>query len=157
MENVVMSIREDALQGKMNPVFEKCAANEGVDAKTLMEGVAKGIVAIPKNNNHDFERVMAVGKGLSVKVNANIGASKDMPGLDQEIEKLCVCLKAGADTVMDLSMGENLNDSNKRKILNRKKQLNSFVLHVTPADAEEFDLRVFFFKLTNEFGTISVS
>jgi phosphomethylpyrimidine synthase len=113
-----MSIREDALNGKITPIFEKCAENENMDVKILMEGVAKGIIAIPKNKNHNFERIMAVGKGLSVKVNANIGASKDMPGLEQELEKLCVCLKAGADTVMDLSLGENLNEI-RRGILDR--------------------------------------
>jgi phosphomethylpyrimidine synthase len=105
-----MSIREDAINGKITSVFETCAKNEGIDPQKLIEGVAQGIIAIPKNKNHDFERVMAVGKGLSVKVNANIGASRDMPGLEQELEKLCVCLRAGADTVMDLSMGENLNE-----------------------------------------------
>ncbi len=105
-----MSIREDAINGKVTPIFEACAANEGISTAELMDGVAQGIIAIPKNNNHDFERIMAVGKGTSVKVNANIGASKDMPGLDQELDKLDVCLKAGADTVMDLSLGENLNE-----------------------------------------------
>ena len=113
-----MSIREDAINKKITPIFEACAKNEGITVDELMEGVAQGVIAIPKNKNHDFVRIMAVGKGLSTKVNANIGASRDMPGLNQELEKLCVSLKAGADTVMDLSMGENLNEV-RRGILER--------------------------------------
>ncbi len=106
----MMSIREDAINGNKTPLFESCAENEGVTCAQLMEGVATGVIAIPKNNHHDVEKIMAVGKGLSTKVNANIGASRDLPGLQQELEKLCVSLRAGADTVMDLSMGKDLNE-----------------------------------------------
>ncbi|MEA3546023.1 MAG: phosphomethylpyrimidine synthase ThiC [Thermodesulfobacteriota bacterium] len=105
-----MSIREDAINGNKTPLFESCAENEGVTCAQLMEGVATGVIAIPKNRHHDVEKIMAVGKGLSTKVNANIGASRDLPGLQQELEKLCVSLRAGADTVMDLSMGKDLNE-----------------------------------------------
>ena len=100
-----MSIREDALNNRRTPLFEACAKYENIPVETLMEGVARGIIAIPKNNNHQFDNIMAVGKGIATKVNANIGASKDLPGVEQELQKLCVALKAGADTVMDLSMG----------------------------------------------------
>jgi phosphomethylpyrimidine synthase len=106
----MMSIREDAINGNKTPLFESCAENEGVTCAQLMEGVAAGVIAIPKNIHHDVEKIMAVGKGLSTKVNANIGASRDLPGLQQELEKLCVSLRAGADTVMDLSMGKDLNE-----------------------------------------------
>ncbi|MFZ5766553.1 MAG: phosphomethylpyrimidine synthase ThiC [Thermodesulfobacteriota bacterium] len=132
-----MSIREDALQGKVTPLFTQCAKNEGISPETLMEGVASGVIAIPKNKNHHFERVMAVGKGLATKVNANIGASRDMPGLDQELEKLCVALRAGADTVMDLSMGENLNEV-RRGILTRCPiPLGTVPVYQTVADVVE--------------------
>ena len=111
-----MSIREDAINGQVTPLFESCATQEGISVETLMKGVAQGIIAIPKNNNHAFDKIVAVGKGLSTKVNANIGSSKDYPEVEQELQKLCVCLKAGADTVMDLSMGGEL-DAIRREIL----------------------------------------
>ena len=111
-----MSIREDAIRGTLTPLFENCAANENVTVQALMQGVAEGTICIPKNKNHQFERIMGVGKGLSTKVNANIGSSKDYPEVSQELQKLCVCLKAGADTVMDLSMGGELNEI-RREIL----------------------------------------
>ncbi|MFO7761732.1 MAG: phosphomethylpyrimidine synthase ThiC [Thermodesulfobacteriota bacterium] len=111
-----MTIREDALNGKITPVFEACARKERTTPEKIREGVASGVIAIPKNINHNFEHLMAVGKGLTTKVNANIGASSELPGLEQEIEKLCASLKAGADAVMDLSMGKDV-DSIRNKIL----------------------------------------
>lgn len=132
-----MSIREDAINKKMTPLFEACAKNEGIAPEALMEGVAEGVIAIPKNNNHDFEKIMAVGKGLSTKVNANIGASKDMPGLDQELEKLKVCLDAGTDTVMDLSMGENLNEVRRGILKECPIPLGTVPVYQTVADVVE--------------------
>ncbi|MFZ5774118.1 MAG: phosphomethylpyrimidine synthase ThiC [Thermodesulfobacteriota bacterium] len=111
-----MSIREDALKGTMTPLFENCAANEGVTPEFILAGVANGTICIPKNNNHTFEKIVGIGTGLKTKVNANIGSSKDHPELSQELQKLCVCLKAGADAVMDLSMGGEL-DAIRREIL----------------------------------------
>ncbi|MEW6219827.1 MAG: phosphomethylpyrimidine synthase ThiC [Thermodesulfobacteriota bacterium] len=113
-----MSIREDARKGIRTPLFETCARNEGVDPELLMARVAKGVVAIPRNRHHDFERIMAIGQGVSTKINANIGASKDHPELEAELAKLCVALRAGADTVMDLSMGERV-DEIRQAILER--------------------------------------
>lgn len=111
-----MSIREDAIKKKITPLFKACAKNESVSVEALMQGVADGVVAITKNKHHNFEKIIGIGKNLSTKVNANIGSSKDFPELEGEIQKLCVAVKAGADTVMDLSMGGNL-DSIRRGIL----------------------------------------
>jgi phosphomethylpyrimidine synthase len=132
-----MTIREDAIKRKMTSIFEQCAKNEGISPQALMEGVAQGVIAVPKNKNHDFERIMAVGKGLSTKVNANIGASRDMPGLEQELEKLCVSLKAGADTVMDLSMGENLNEVRRGILARCPVPLGTVPVYQTVADVVE--------------------
>ncbi len=111
-----MSIREDALNGKVTPLFEKCASYENISVEQLMAGVAEGTIAITKNNNHDFEKIIAIGKDTSTKINANIGSSRDINSLDDEIKKLEVAVKAGTDTVMDLSMGGDL-DKVRRGIL----------------------------------------
>lgn len=103
-----MSIRNDARAGKKTVLFQACAANESLAVETLIAGVAAGTIAVPKNIHHDFDGVMAIGKGTRTKVNANIGSSKDIANLDEEIEKLKVAIKAGTDTVMDLSMGGDL-------------------------------------------------
>jgi len=103
-----MSIREDAQAGRVTDLFAACAENENIDVHTLISGVAEGTIAIPKNIHHDFKKIMAIGKGTKTKVNANIGSSKDIAHLGGELEKLEVSVKAGTDTVMDLSMGGDL-------------------------------------------------
>jgi len=111
-----MTIREDALAGRETELFRRCAENENIDITTLIQGVAEGTIAIPKNIHHDFDKIMAIGKGTRTKVNANIGSSKDIALLGSELEKLEVSVKAGTDTVMDLSMGGDL-DAVRRGIL----------------------------------------
>lgn len=105
-----MAIREDALTGKKTELFERCAKIEGMDTDQLMAGVAAGTIAITKNHHHDFDKVIAIGKGTTTKINANIGCSRDLSKLDEELEKLRTAVRAGADTVMDLSMGGNLDE-----------------------------------------------
>ncbi len=105
-----MSIREDAIKGNITPVFEKCAAVENIDINTLLAGVAEGTIAITKNKNHDFDKVIAIGKNTSTKVNANIGSSKDIASLQEEVKKLGIAIDAGADTIMDLSLGGDLDE-----------------------------------------------
>ncbi len=136
-----MSIREDAINNIKTPIFEACAAHEGISVDSLMSGVAQGIIAIPKNINHHFEKVMAVGKGISTKVNANIGSSKDYPGPEQELQKLCVSLKAGADTVMDLSMGGDLNEVRAAILQNCPVPLGTVPIYQAVAETVERDGR----------------
>jgi phosphomethylpyrimidine synthase len=132
-----MTIREDALTGKRTPLFETCAVNEGLAAETLLAGVAAGTIAIPKNRHHDFERLMAIGKGVATKVNANIGASRDYPEIQQELQKLCVCLKAGADTVMDLSMGGNVSEVRREILRNCPVPLGTVPIYQAIAEVVE--------------------
>lgn len=132
-----MSIREDAIKGNLTEVFEKCAALEGVTPEFLMAGVAKGTIAIPKNNNHSFDKIMAVGAGLSTKVNANIGSSKDHQGVEQELQKLCVAVKAGTDAVMDLSMGGDLNEVRKEILKNCPIPLGTVPIYQAVAEVVE--------------------
>ncbi len=113
-----MSIREDAINGTVTPLFEKCAKHENISVTELMSGVAEGTIAITKNNNHNFDKIIAIGKNTSTKINANIGSSRDINSLDDEIMKLEVAVKAGSDTVMDLSMGGDL-DAVRRGILEK--------------------------------------
>ena len=111
-----MTIREDAINRVLTPPIETCARNESISPEKLMDGIARGELVITKNKNHHFDNIIAIGKGVSTKINANIGSSKDLPELGNELQKLCVAVKAGADTVMDLSMGGDL-DAVRRGIL----------------------------------------
>lgn len=102
-----------AKAGEITRAMKTVAQNEGVDKDWLCQLVAEGKIAILANSRHRHFTPKGVGQGLSVKVNANIGTSPEMVDIDVEIEKLKMATKAGADTVMDLSTGGNLDEIRK--------------------------------------------
>ncbi len=110
--------RQAALQGEITPAMKRVAQKEQVSPEEIMQGVADGVIVIPANINHDELDPGAVGQGLRTKVNANIGTSEDFPEVEKELEKLAAAVDAGADAVMDLSMGSSEGiDETRRAIL----------------------------------------
>lgn len=103
-----MTQLELALQGTISPEMERAAAHEGISAEKLRDLIAAGQAVIPKNINHAYGRIMAVGTGLRTKVNANIGTSGECTSVGGEIAKLSAAVDAGTDSVMDLSTGGDL-------------------------------------------------
>jgi phosphomethylpyrimidine synthase len=106
---------EDAKKGKITPQMEAVAKDEGIDAKTICSCVANGTISIPNNPVRDC-RVVGIGKYLSTKVNANIGTSRDYINIDEEVEKAKTAETFGADALMDLSTGGDL-DLIRKKIM----------------------------------------
>ncbi len=106
---------KDANNGIITDEMKKIAEYEKIDIEKLRRRVASGRVVILKNSNHEVMPV-GVGEGLRVKVNANIGTSMDIIDVEAEIRKAKIAKKYGADTIMDLSTGGNLNDI-RRKIM----------------------------------------
>lgn len=104
MKNQLIAARE----GKITKVMERVARDEGVDKEDLRRLVAEGKVALLANNRHKKFTPKGVGKGLSVKVNANIGTSPERVNVKEELKKLAVAREAGADAVMDLSTGGDI-------------------------------------------------
>jgi phosphomethylpyrimidine synthase len=109
MKNQLIAARE----GKITKVMERVARDEGIDKEELRRLVAEGKATILANNRHKNFTPKGVGKGLCVKVNANIGTSPERVNIDEELEKLAVARDAGADAVMDLSTGGNLDEIRK--------------------------------------------
>ena len=68
-----------ARKGTITPAMKVVAAYEGLDAETIRERVAQGVIAIPCNINHKNLQPRGVGLGLKVKVNANLGTSSAFP------------------------------------------------------------------------------
>ncbi|MDP7263310.1 MAG: phosphomethylpyrimidine synthase ThiC, partial [Candidatus Woesearchaeota archaeon] len=99
-----------AKEGKITKEMEYVASVENIDPHILRQNIAQGSVIIPANINHKNLKPVAIGKGVKTKVNANIGASKVRACVEEELEKIRLCIKYGADTVMDLSTGGNLNE-----------------------------------------------
>jgi phosphomethylpyrimidine synthase len=97
-----------ARAGVVTEEMRYVADREGLDPETVRSEVARGRMVIPANVNHPELEPMGIGLAASCKVNANIGNSAVVSDVDGELEKLAVCLKHGADTVMDLSTGGDI-------------------------------------------------
>jgi len=110
-----MTLMEDAKKGIITPAIEAVAKSEGIDPETVRSCVAKGLIAIPRNNGRDTLPV-GIGKFMSTKVNANVGTSRDYIDIEAEVEKAKAAEAYGANAVMDLSTGGDL-DEIRRRIL----------------------------------------
>src|SRR5207244_2544145 len=99
-----------ARQGTTTPQMQRVAEREELPVETIRDEVSRGRLIIPVNVNHLAKRLdpMAIGKVSRVKINANIGNSAVESNIDQELEKLHHAVHYGADTVMDLSTGGNI-------------------------------------------------
>jgi len=97
-----------AKQGIITPHMEYVAKVENVDVELIRSEVARGRMIIPANVNHANLKPMAIGIKSLCKINANIGSSALASDIQGEIDKVDVCLKYGADTIMDLSTGGDL-------------------------------------------------
>lgn len=99
-----------ARDGEITASMDRVAEREGREPEFVREQVADGQAVIPANHAHDALDPMIIGREFSTKVNANIGNSDTTSGLDEELQKLHTAVHYGADTVMDLSTGERLDE-----------------------------------------------
>jgi phosphomethylpyrimidine synthase len=102
-----MTQLEAARKGKITTEMEQAAGHDGVAPEEIRRRLAEGSAVIPKNRLRAFA-ARAIGRGLSTKVNANIGTSASHASLSEELEKLRAASEAGADSVMDLSTGGDI-------------------------------------------------
>jgi phosphomethylpyrimidine synthase len=104
---------ELARKGIITDEVKQVAEDERMDPEQLSQDIADGVTVISRNATHDI-KPLGIGKGLRTKINANIGTSKDRVSIDEEMQKLEVLIKYGADAVMDLSTGGPIKDIRKR-------------------------------------------
>jgi phosphomethylpyrimidine synthase len=97
-----------ARSGEVTPATERVAEREKRDPEFVREQVATGQAVIPTNHHHDALDPMVIGREFATKVNANIGNSETTSDLEGELRKLHTAVHYGADTVMDLSTGAEL-------------------------------------------------
>jgi phosphomethylpyrimidine synthase len=88
--------------------MERVARKENIDPEILRSSIAEGTVVIPSNINHKHLDPVGIGKGLTIKVNANIGTSRDQADVADELSKLSAAIDSKADAVMDLSTGGDI-------------------------------------------------
>jgi phosphomethylpyrimidine synthase len=105
-----MTQLELAKNGTVTPEMNHVAQTEGLDAELVRAEVARGRMVIPANKVHVSKGLKPIGIGIAArtKINANIGKSSLTSDSSCELEKLFIAVKHGADTVMDLSTGEDI-------------------------------------------------
>jgi len=99
-----------AREGRETDEMRIVAMDEGESPQNIRRRVAEGTVIIARNILRENIRPLGIGKGLRIKVNANVGTSIDICDVNLEVEKARVAVKYGADTVMDLSTGGDLDE-----------------------------------------------
>jgi phosphomethylpyrimidine synthase len=105
-----MTQREAALKGRITPAMQQAAGREGLAPEAIRQACAQGTVVVPANREHRGLKPIAIGAGVRVKINANIGTSPHDISLEKEQAKLAAALEYGADAVMDLSTGGDLDE-----------------------------------------------
>ncbi|MCK4283218.1 MAG: phosphomethylpyrimidine synthase ThiC [Candidatus Brocadiae bacterium] len=111
-----MTQLENARQGVITDQMRQVRADEGVEAEALLERICGGLVVVLANKEHGHVNAVGIGEGLRTKVNANVGTSPGRSEPEGELEKVRTALSAGADTVMDLSTGGDI-DLTRRTIM----------------------------------------
>ncbi|MFW6121557.1 MAG: phosphomethylpyrimidine synthase ThiC, partial [Petrotogales bacterium] len=108
-----ISIISEAQHHKITEEIKAVAEFEKVEPEVIRRRVAAGKIVIPFNSVHS-PRLLGIGKGLTVKINANIGTSREYCDIGEEVEKAKVAVDAGAHALMDLSTGGDLNTIRKK-------------------------------------------
>ena len=102
-----MTRMEEAKAGIVTEEIQKAALREGMAAERLRAGVAAGAIALVRNKLRSITP-LAIGRGTRIKVNANIGTSSSKSEIAEELEKMRVAVRHGADAIMDLSTAGDL-------------------------------------------------
>jgi phosphomethylpyrimidine synthase len=100
-----------ARQGLITEEMRFVAIRENVEPEFVRDEIASGRAIIPANVNHPEIEPMIIGRNFLVKINANIGNSAVSSSIEEEVEKLQWATRWGADTVMDLSTGDNIHET----------------------------------------------
>jgi len=106
---------QHARTGAVSDECREIARAEHTTPEAVREGVAAGEIAVCAGNVRGIAPA-AVGRGMRIKVNANIGTSSDASSVEEELEKALVAIEYGADMIMDLSTGGNIAETRRRII-----------------------------------------
>lgn len=112
----MMTQFDRARSGRITPAMKSAAAAEKRTAQIVCAEIAAGRAVLPANPAHENLHPAVIGRSFKIKVNANIGISTEQSDCPRELRKLKVALDAGADLVMDLSVGSNLANLRKRML-----------------------------------------
>lgn len=127
---------ERARVGEITDEMRQVASDEGLPPEAILQGVALGEIVIPHSMHRRF-RAVGIGRGLRTKVNANIGASGLRNLVEEEIQKLDMAVRYGADSVMDLSTGTELDDIRKELVGRSPVMLGTVPIYQVASEAAQ--------------------
>ncbi len=104
-----------AVEGRPTKEMEAIARNETLPIEIIQQRILEGQIVVPINKNRTCD-IVGIGNGLRTKVNASIGTSTDIADIDAEVKKAVAAQEASADTLMELSVGGDL-DLIRREVL----------------------------------------
>lgn len=127
-----------ARAGQITPAMVRVAERENLTAEVVRDEVAAGRLVIPANVAHLAGNLdpMAIGAVASVKINANIGNSPTTSNLEQEVDKLDLAVRWGADTVMDLSTGQLIDETRSAILAASTVPIGTVPIYQSVADRE---------------------
>jgi len=108
-----MTRMEKAKNNEVTNEFRELARIEHTTEEIILDGISKGEITLCNSEVRKIKPV-AIGSGLRIKVNANIGTSSDASSIDGEVEKALCAVEYGADTIMDLSTGGDIPETRAR-------------------------------------------
>jgi phosphomethylpyrimidine synthase len=108
VEGATVTQMHYARRGEITAEMRYVALREGCSPELVRDEVAAGRAIIPVNVNHPESEPMIIGRAFLTKINANIGNSAVTSSIAEEVEKLTWATRWGADTVMDLSTGDDI-------------------------------------------------
>ena len=129
-----MTQMQEAKKGNITEAMKQVAQDENLDVEYIRKMVAKGYIAIPDNNQRETVAV-GIGKNLRTKVNATVGTSTDIIDVDMELEKVKVAQEVGADTLMELSIGGDLDKIRRKVLKNTDKPVGSVPIYQTAVES----------------------
>lgn len=106
-----VAVRENQNFAAMHEAYGRGEMPEPITGEFVRQEVASGRAIIPANINHPESEPMIIGRNFLTKINANIGNSAITSGIHEEVEKAVWAFRWGADTVMDLSTGDNIHET----------------------------------------------
>ena len=136
-----------ARKGVITEEMAFVAEREGVSAEFVRSEIAEGRAIIPANIRHLELEPMIIGRNFKVKVNANIGNSAVTSSIAEEVEKLTWATTWGADTVMDLSTGDDIHETREHILRNSPVPIGTVpiyqALERVNGKAEDLDIDLF--------------
>jgi phosphomethylpyrimidine synthase len=143
-----------ARAGELTEEMRFVALREGVTPEFVRDEVARGRAIIPANRRHPESEPMIIGRNFLVKINANIGNSAVSSSIADEVDKLRWSIRWGADTVMDLSTGNDIHETREWIIRNSPVPIGTVpiyqALEKVKGKAEDLNIDIFLETLVEQ-------